>query len=34
LNLLYGEEAKFTLKNINGDKVLAELEIPISSSAE
>jgi sensor histidine kinase YesM len=34
LNLLYGEEAKFSLKNIEGDKVLAELEIPISTSAE
>ena len=33
LNLLYGEEAKFSLKNIEGDKVLAELEIPISTSA-
>jgi len=32
LNLLYGEEAKFSLKNINGDKVLAELEIPIPAS--
>ncbi|MBT8379148.1 MAG: histidine kinase [Ignavibacteria bacterium] len=34
LNLLYGEEAKFSLKNINGDKVLAELEIPIAPSSE
>jgi len=29
LNLLFGEKAQFSLKNINGDKVLAELEIPI-----
>jgi LytS/YehU family sensor histidine kinase len=34
LNLLYGGEAQFSLKNINGDKVLAELEIPISPSSE
>jgi sensor histidine kinase YesM len=32
LNLLYGEEAKFSLKNIKGDKVLAEVEIPIPAS--
>lgn len=32
LNLLFGEEAKFSLKNIKGDKVLAELEIPIPAS--
>jgi len=32
LNLLYGEEAKFSLKNINGEKVLAEVEIPIHAS--
>ncbi len=34
LNLLYGEEAKFSLKNLNGEKVLAELEIPITASTE
>jgi sensor histidine kinase YesM len=34
LNLLFGEEAKFSLKNIKGDKVLAELEIPIPPSSE
>jgi sensor histidine kinase YesM len=32
LNLLFGEEAKFSLKNIKGNKVLAELEIPIPAS--
>jgi len=32
LNLLFGEEAKFSLKNIKGDKVLAEVEIPIPAS--
>jgi len=30
LNLLFGENAHFSLKNINGNKVLAELEIPIN----
>ena len=29
LNLLFGENANFTIKNENGDTVLAEVEIPI-----
>ena len=29
LNLLFGDEAHFTIKNENGDTVLAEVEIPI-----
>jgi sensor histidine kinase YesM len=32
LNLLFGDEAHFTIKNENGDTVLAEVEIPIGSS--
>ena len=31
LNLLFGEDAFFTIKNENGNTVLAEVEIPISS---
>lgn len=30
LNLLFGEDAHFTIKNENGNTVLAEVEIPIS----
>ena len=30
LNLLFGEDAYFTIKNENGNTVLAEVEIPIS----
>ncbi len=32
LNLLFGDDAHFTIKNENGDTVLAEVEIPIGSS--
>ena len=31
LNLLFGDDAYFTIKNENGDIVLAEIEIPIAS---
>jgi len=31
LNLLFGDDAHFTIKNENGDTVLAEIEIPIAS---
>jgi sensor histidine kinase YesM len=34
LSLLYAEDAKFSLTNIEGDKVLAELEIPIPTLSE
>ena len=30
LNLLFGEDAHFTIKNENGNTVLAEVEIPTS----
>ena len=32
LNLLFGDDAYFTIKNENGDTVLAEIEIPIGTS--
>jgi len=32
LNLLFGDDAHFTIKNENGNTVLAEVEIPIGSS--
>jgi len=32
LNLLFGENANFTIKNESGDTVLAEVEIPVGSS--
>jgi len=32
LNLLFGDEAYFTIKNENGNTVLAEVEIPVGSS--
>ena len=32
LNLIFGEEAHFSLRNEDENKVLAELEIPIGSS--
>jgi two-component system, LytTR family, sensor kinase len=32
LNLLFGDDAYFSIKNENGDTVLAEIEIPIGSS--
>ena len=31
LNLLFGDDAHFSIMNENGDKVLAEIEIPIAS---
>jgi two-component system LytT family sensor kinase len=33
LNLLFGEKANFSIKNENGDTVLAEVEIPIPTSS-
>ena len=33
LNLLFGEKANFSIKNENGDTVLAEVEIPIPNSS-
>ena len=32
LNLLFGDDAHFSIKNENGDTVLAEIEIPIGTS--
>jgi sensor histidine kinase YesM len=32
LNLLFGDEAYFTIKNENGNNVLAEIEIPVGTS--
>ncbi len=32
LNLLFGDDAHFSIMNENGDKVLAEIEIPIGTS--
>jgi len=32
LNLLFGDDAHFTIKNENGNTVLAEVEIPVGSS--